>query len=116
MQHKLKDQVQANFRAAGRDWADHIDNIYNHGVACNYIGNFIFRAFHNVIWGFATPRQRVYLALFFVGLSMFLIDLIFFWCKSTQVGFVYLTYLMGGVGVGTFESNLLTCITPLGPA
>jgi len=41
--------------------------------------------------------------------------MVFFVAKSTQLPFVYLVYLLGGVAVGTFESNLLTCITPLGP-
>ena len=35
---------------------------------------------------------------------------------SKWVGWVYICYFLGGVAIGTFESNLLTSITPLGPA
>jgi hypothetical protein len=30
------------------------------------------------------------------------------------VGYVYIAYFLGGVGVGTYESNMLSCVTPLG--
>jgi len=115
MQHKLKEQIQDNYDAAGRVWTDEVETVFDHGVACNYIGNLIFRGFHNIFFGCVSPRKRVYMALIFMATAMTLIILVFFLGESTQIPFVYLIYLLGGIGVGTFESNLLTCITPLGP-
>ena len=34
---------------------------------------------------------------------------------STWLGWVYISYALGGVAIGSFESNLLSVITPLGP-
>merc|ERR550534_2819579 len=30
MQHKLKDQIQANYDAAGRDWTDEVEAVFDH--------------------------------------------------------------------------------------
>ena len=35
--------------------------------------------------------------------------------NSKSLVFVFLAYLISGVGIGTFESNLISCLTPLGP-
>jgi len=55
------------------------------------------------------------MALIFMATAITLIIAVFFVAESIHIPFVYLIYLLGGVAVGTFESNLLTCITPLGP-
>lgn len=37
-----------------------------------------------------------------------------FWLQSKSLAWVFLAYGLGGVSIGTFEANLLSCITPLG--
>jgi hypothetical protein len=49
-----------------------------------------------------------------MGLSMLIISSIFFLFKDPSLFWVFLAYGLGGVGIGTFESNLLSTIAPLG--
>ena len=35
-------------------------------------------------------------------------------CGSHWIGWVDIGYFLGGVAVGTYESNMLSCVTPLG--
>ena len=45
---------------------------------------------------------------------MFILCITYWWFKSIFVGWVYISYLFGGIGIGSFESNILSTITPLG--
>jgi MFS family permease len=49
-----------------------------------------------------------------MGLSMAIITCIFFFMKHPHLAWVFLAYGLGGLGIGTFESNLLSTIAPLG--
>jgi len=111
LSHKLKDQLIMNKNAP---LTDAENDAFNHGIALNYIGNLIFRLFHNIIFAFIVPRKRVYASLFFMLLSMVMLGFGFWVFKSTSIPLVYISYLLGGVSVGTYESNMLSCITPLG--
>ena len=79
------------------------------------VGNLLFRLLHNFFFGCVLPRHRVCISLLATFSSMSLLCLVYFWFESTQVFYVYICYLLGGIGVGTFEANLLATITPLGP-
>jgi hypothetical protein len=57
----------------------------------------------------------VVLSLVLIAVSMSSLVLFYFVFRSQWVGWVYLSYLCGGVAIGSFESNLLSTITPLGP-
>merc|ERR1740124_794472 len=46
--------------------------------------------------------------------AMILLGFGFFVFKTTFIPFVYIAYFFVGVSVGTYESNMLSCITPLG--
>jgi hypothetical protein len=45
---------------------------------------------------------------------MFFIGFIIFIQGSNNMIWVFLAYALGGLSIGSFESNLLSCITPLG--
>eukprot|EP01084_Bolivina_argentea_P267872 454839_1 len=89
--------------------------IFEHGTSLVYFGNLCFRLLHNIIFSNITPRYRVVLSLIFISFSMLLLVLMYFICLSKWVGWVYISYLFGGIAIGSFESNLLSTITPLGP-
>jgi len=96
------------------DASSSFEDSFKHAASFNYIGNLIFRVAHNFVFAWAIPRHRVYISLGSMFTAMGTISIAIYALESTSVGWIYLAYLIGGVGVGTFESNLLSCITPLG--
>jgi MFS family permease len=90
--------------------------VFEHGTSFNYIGNLIFRLAHNFVFSCLRPRHRVYISLSFMTLAMGVLGIVVVLGGSHWVGWVYICYFMGGIAIGTFESNLLTSITPLGHA
>jgi len=89
---------------------------YLYGVAASfiYLGNFTFRLGHNIIFSYFYPRTRVLISMVSMGLSMGIISCLFFFAKEPSLFWVFVAYAFGGVGIGTFESNLLSTIAPLG--
>merc|ERR1712072_1448523 len=50
-----------------------------------------------------------------MALSMFSLGFCVYWpLYTTWVPVVYMAYLLGGAAIGTFETNILSCVTPLG--
>ena len=92
----------------------HWENQFKHAATFNYLGNLIFRLAHNFVFGCVSPRNRVYIALCSMGSAMLIISVGIYLLKASSLFWVYLAYFMGGMGWGTFETNLLSCITPLG--
>eukprot|EP00949_MAST-11_sp_MAST-11-sp1_P002202 g2202.t1 len=88
---------------------------FHHACTLNYVGNLIFRLAHNFIFACFVPRTRVYISLGAMMLSAGILGFVVIGAGSHWLGWIYLCYFMGGVAIGTFESNLLSCITPLGP-
>jgi len=87
---------------------------FKHAASFEYIFNLIFRLAHNLVFACFIPRHRVYVAMSAMMSSMLLIGVGIYHNQATSLGWVYVAYSLGGVGWGTFESNLLSCITPLG--
>ena len=112
VQKKLYNQYESN---NGGSLTNLETEIFEHGTSLVYFGNLCFRLLHNVIFAKITPRNRVCLALLLISLSMSLLVFMYFIFLSTWVGWTYIAYLCGGVAIGSFESNLLSTITPLGP-
>lgn len=79
-----------------------------------YLGNLVFRLLHNVIFSFLRPRYRVVVAYVCMTLATGILGVVFYVLNSKSLGWVYVAYILGGVAVGTFESNLISTITPLG--
>ena len=93
------------------------------GVAISfvYLGNLTFRLSHNFLFAFLSPRQRVLLAIGSMALSMSILCSLFLFYgvlgysdARPSLVWPFIAYGLGGVAIGTFESNLLSCITPLG--
>ena len=88
-----------------------------------YLGNLIFRVMHNILFCKLTPRHRVCISYSCLAAAMLMLGLLYFAfddpdnkarSRISNLGPVYVAYLLGGVAIGTFESNLLSVITPLG--
>lgn len=92
------------------------DSIFQHGCSFNYIGNLLFRIAHNFVFAPIKPRHRVYISLISMCASMSILGIVVVIGGSDWVGWSYICYFLGGMAIGTFESNLLTSITPLGHA
>jgi MFS family permease len=71
---------------------------------------------HNVLFFYVPPRVRVLISMTSMALSMTILTGIFFILdhQHLSLAWVFLAYGFGGLGIGTFESNLLSCISPLG--
>lgn len=108
LQGKVKTQMGI------KDGGNEDSYLFSTGVSMLYFGNLLFRLLHNVIFSFMRPRHRVVVAYSCMALAHSLIALVFFVADSRSVAFVYVAYLLSGVAIGTFESNLISTLTPLG--
>lgn len=89
------------------------ERIFGAAVSFLYFGNLIFRLGHNVIFAFLAPRNRVLVS--FGGMICAMLTLIILLLSGSQwLGFVFFAYFFGGVGIGTFEANILNVCTCLG--
>ena len=111
LQHRLKDVHDNNSEKA--HLPSHSTE-FKHASTLNYVGNLVFRLAHNFVFFFLSPRQRVHLALGCMAASMGCLAFAMCMGGSPWIGWVFISYFLGGVAIGTFESNLLSCITPLG--
>eukprot|EP01084_Bolivina_argentea_P119292 211529_1 len=111
LQKKLYNKWESNL---GTTLNHEQKQLFEHGASLIYFGNLIFRLLHNVIFCIWTPRQRVVISLLSMCFAQCILLLSYWVFKSTFVGWVYISYLIGGIGVGSFESNFLATITPLG--
>eukprot|EP00484_Ammonia_sp_Unknown_P020946 CAMPEP_0197032380 /NCGR_PEP_ID=MMETSP1384-20130603/11070_1 /TAXON_ID=29189 /ORGANISM="Ammonia sp." /LENGTH=423 /DNA_ID=CAMNT_0042462029 /DNA_START=36 /DNA_END=1304 /DNA_ORIENTATION=+ len=111
LQKKLYNQWQDN---VGGTLSNQQQELFEHGTSLIYFGNLLFRLLHNVIFAAFTPRIRVVISLCCMCVSMLTLVIFYWWIRSEFVLWVYLSYLFGGIGIGSFESNILSTITPLG--
>ena len=88
--------------------------LFEHGTSMMYVGNLMFRLLHSVLFSRIEPRNRVVISLLCGSASMLIIIQFYWVLKSKSVVWVFISYFCGGIGIGTFESNLLSTITPLG--
>ena len=107
LQHQLKDVMDVK---KGTD----AYTIFTHAVSFNYIGNLIFRLAHNVVFSRFKPRQRVFISLSAMCVAMTLLGVVICLGKSRNLAWIFVAYFLCGVSVGTYESNMISCITPLG--
>jgi hypothetical protein len=108
LQHHIKSRfgIKDNSSSASHD--------FGFAVSFLYIFNLIFRFAHNILFAPLTPRGRVFVAMTSMMLSMLIIGVVIMMLESYRMTWVVLAYSLGGVAVGSFESNLLACLTPLG--
>lgn len=85
-------------------------------MSCLYLGNLVFRLMHNIVFACLIPRHRVFVSFILMACSMSILGVFVFLLEIKQMAIVFAAYFMGGVSIGTFESNLLSSISPLGHA
>lgn len=110
----LQRQIKQKYGIA--DNSSPLSHMYGVAASLVYVGNFVFRLGHNVLFFYLEPRARVIISMTSMALSMSIITSIFFFMKDPSLAWVFIAYACGGIGIGTFESNLLSTITPLGKA
>jgi hypothetical protein len=87
---------------------------FSFAVSWLYLGNLIFRLMHNIIFERFSPRARVCIAYVCLSIACMTLAIAYYLCNSKSITWVFVAYMTGGIGVGTFESNLISSITPLG--
>ena len=108
LQHKVKAQYGI------ADDGSEASRAFGAAVSFLYLGNLIFRFAHNFVFFCVTPRWRVIIAMVSMMTAMsVLLGPVFLW-DSTNLIWVYVAYMLGGVAIGSFEANLLSAIAPLG--
>ena len=108
LQAHIKDRLDI------KNGANDASYVFGVGVSFLYLGNLIFRLMHNVLFTCLRPRQRVMLAYFSMFCAHSLLGIMYYVVNSKSVAWVFVSYMISGVGIGTFESNLISCLTPLG--
>jgi MFS family permease len=108
-QHNLKKEYNIADNSSSRS------HEFSFAVSFLYIGNLIFRMAHNFIFAPIAPRNRVYVSMGAMAVSMVVLGIFVFMLNwNGTMAWIYVAYLLGGVGIGSFESNLLSAVTPLG--
>ncbi len=97
-----------------KDNASEASHDFSLATSMLYIFNLIFRVMHNVVFGCAMSRTRVYIALGTLMTAMLILTLVTASLLAPRMPYVMLAYALGGIGVGSFESNLLSTLTFLG--
>lgn len=105
-QHYLKQMMNISDNDRNRSL------IFSNGVSMIYFGNLIMRIGHNLLFGCWSSRIRVYISMVCMIISISIVGLIFL--QLDHLVLIYLAYLLGGIAIGSFESNLLSTITLLG--
>ena len=88
--------------------------VFNAAISFLYLGNLIFRLMNNFLFTFLRPRHRVYFSYFGMMLVMNLLGWLVFIFGVKSLSLIFVVYLLGGICIGTFESNVISVITPLG--
>lgn len=104
LQHQVKERLGIE------DDASHASYMFGFVISLQYVFNLIFRFMHGVVFSHLSSRERVFAAMFTMIFSMLLL-------ASPLAGGlpeVMVAYALGGIAIGTFEPNFLSCITHLG--
>lgn len=83
-----------------------------------YMGNLLFRFFHNYFWIFTKPFWRIIIAYSSMCLSlicMIIAQVVTWNPESNNSWLAFFTFAFGGIGIGTFESNVLNVMSLVSP-
>lgn len=108
MQHMIK----MFFEIPDDDSAE--SHSFSYTITAMYISNLIFRLGQNVLLGALSPRQRAFIGLAAMTVSMLLLGVKVFWLNQKQLSTVTFAYALGGVAIGTFETNFSVVLAALG--
>lgn len=87
---------------------------FGFAVSLLYMGNLVFRLMHNVFFSFIRPRYRVAVSYICMTIATGTLAFVYYVANDKHIAWVYVAYIIAGIGVGTFESNLISVLTPLG--
>merc|ERR1719223_974224 len=88
--------------------------VFNIGISFLYLGNMLFRLLHNLVFSFLRPRSRVIISYFGMMIAVNLLGWLMYIGNVKNLAVVYISYLIGGISIGTFESNVMSVLTPIG--
>lgn len=108
LQRSIKDRI--DIPASDKSELD----LFGIAVGNLYLGNLIFRLMHNFIFSFLSPHQRVILSYLLFAIAHLIIGCAYWIFNSTSLVWCFIAYLLAGVCIGSFEANLLSCLSPLG--
>lgn len=87
---------------------------FSFAITTMYISNLIFRLGQNFILFAFTPRQRALVGILAMTAAMLLLGLGIFARNSKSLATVAVAYALGGVAIGTFETNYSVVLAALG--
>jgi hypothetical protein len=108
LQANIKHRLNIGDKASSRG------DTFGAGVAMLYFGNLCFRIGHNFLFTFLTPRNRAMLSYFCLCIAHLTIGFAYWVADSDNLCWVFIAYLLAGIGIGSFESNLLSTLSPFG--
>ena len=108
LQRSIKDRI--DIQASDKSELD----LFGIAVGNLYLGNLIFRLMHNFIFSFFSPHKRVILSYVLFAAAHLIIGCAYWIFDSTSLVWCFIAYLLAGVCIGSFEANLLSCLSPLG--
>lgn len=87
---------------------------FGEAVSLLFLAALVLRLCHNVLLSWLRPRHRVLLACGLMSVAVGTVAVAFYGFQWRCVPLVFAVYLVGGAAIGTFEANIVSCITPLG--
>lgn len=108
----LQHEVKVRLRIA--DDSSQASHHFGAAVCCLYLFCLIFRIAHKVVFSSLNPRVRVHVALSCMMVSMLVMSVVVLTFECYDLYWVIVSYSLGGAAIGSFESNLLNCLTPFG--
>jgi hypothetical protein len=83
-------------------------------VAFLYINNFLFRFLHYFVFRCVRSYYRIIIGMCAMMASMIILALSVYTFHTNNLAWVLISYTLGGIGIGTFEPNVLDYLTPYG--
>jgi len=108
LQHDVK--VRVGIKDDDSDASDE----FGFAISCLFIFNLYFRLLHGIVFARLSCRGRVVASMGCMVAAMLALVKPRMSSGPQGVRWVMLTYALGGVAIGTFEPNFLSCIAPLG--
>lgn len=89
-------------------------DLFGVAVGSIYAGNCAMRLLHNILLSFLLPRQRAMLSYILVAIANVTIVTAYWVFESQSLAWVFIAYLLSGFGIGSFESCVMSTLSPLG--
>lgn len=107
-QSDIKDRIGITSNASSDSYA------FGEAVSLLFLAALVFRLLHNIFLAWLTPRQRVFFGCALMSAATGTVAVVFYALQWKSIWLTFVVYICGGIGIGTFEANLVSSITPLG--